>query len=234
MKKKVKIKTADIAKRLVQYFPGAQLDDDCLIFTNFDRLAFELAVGLEGLEKTVYSFVANDQENFGSRFARDVRAARDTLVLEFCSNIVHRDLRRARFYLQVESILPVDSSRLLSFEPPAQNAQLSNPGSGFTSCEFVLVINFQLEELVEKSNDVFIWYEPECIFLRREQQIQDVITNIEGLDNRSMHLHSATLVIQREQGYTRCDLIVLGENGIQTITFNTNKIDITFLGWLYV
>lgn len=75
--------SSEDAKKVKQHFHDVVLDGSRLVFSKFDRQAFDLAVALEGLRcNTDYSFV-NDDEEVSSDLARAVCIhTRPALVLE--------------------------------------------------------------------------------------------------------------------------------------------------------
>ena len=57
IEKIVKFSSPEIAGNVAQHLYGVELDGDRLIFSKFDKQAFNLAVGLTGLDNAAYSFI---------------------------------------------------------------------------------------------------------------------------------------------------------------------------------
>lgn len=61
MAQKIEFKLLDNAKSVAEHLYNVQVESNCLVFSEFDEKAFELAVALEGLDESVYDVVQNFQ-----------------------------------------------------------------------------------------------------------------------------------------------------------------------------
>jgi hypothetical protein len=76
MMKVVKFKTAQIAEQFQEHFkncPSITRTDNCLTFPEFDGSAFDLVLGLEGLDDSDYFFVGSGREIQGCYYIETSR-----------------------------------------------------------------------------------------------------------------------------------------------------------------
>ena len=165
---------------------------------------------------------------------KNSQSNKDHIVIDFYGiNTLPTNISQKIFHLQVESILPLDDSSAHSFKIPKPNkTALSGSEDIFTSSKFVLSPNYMVTELVQKAQDIFYDYEPASMFGCRKENTQNIVLNVEGNLFAIEELESATLKLKLDDRDARCDLVVGSEGEYQTISFNTQTINIRFLGKL--
>lgn len=59
MAQKIKFKSPETAKNVAEHLYDVQVEGNCLVFSEFDEDAFNLAASLEGLDDSAYSIIQN-------------------------------------------------------------------------------------------------------------------------------------------------------------------------------
>lgn len=63
MRNKIRFESLQAAEKVVEHLYNVQVDATCLVFSDFDEEAFELAVALEGLQEKDYEYVIDSNYN---------------------------------------------------------------------------------------------------------------------------------------------------------------------------
>lgn len=63
MRNKIKFELLQIAEKVAEHLYNVQVDANCLVFSDFDEEAFELAVALEGFQEKDYEYVIDSNCN---------------------------------------------------------------------------------------------------------------------------------------------------------------------------
>jgi hypothetical protein len=206
-KKIVKFDSPEIAQKVEAHLPYVKVEGDRLIFSKFDKPAFELAVALEGLDKTVYSFIENNGKNCQNSPSRGT----------FLVGAIALKVRRGSTILQID----IEMERRLYYSYSGER-NLHEAHYNFVLFAFTndgqIIQPHSLSELFFVINDQLICF---ARLVQHETSVTEIISRIERV------------VLQLNENHTTCTLTITGDTPTQTnqtvrIMFIPSAVNITY------
>jgi hypothetical protein len=155
MKKIVEFQSQEAAKKLAKYFYGVELNECCLTFANFDKLAFDLAVGLEGLNASAYRLIGEESKVFFLRLEVPSLADRFNLLGKRLRRLFDNRLSVIYFVstipkIQLEILFLIEKAIYsYTFTLPLNPDPLSSSIQPIEPNEFLLAPDWQLYSLID-------------------------------------------------------------------------------------